>query len=103
MASAINPISFSLLILVFFSWTSESKSRDPTPAAWPHQFHSVGPQLQHNPEPAGEADFRPGVGQWHLIHLHSGFQPGVQGYAFPCGNSLPQLAPRPNLPRPVPR
>ncbi|XP_059443092.1 uncharacterized protein At4g14100-like [Corylus avellana] len=43
MASAINPVSFSLLVLVFFPWTSESKSRerDPTPAAWPHQFHSV--------------------------------------------------------------
>jgi hypothetical protein len=42
MASATKPIAISVLLLLIFT-ISQCKSReeDPTPAPWPHQFHSI--------------------------------------------------------------
>ncbi|XP_075657215.1 uncharacterized protein At4g14100-like [Castanea sativa] len=45
MASAIatKPISFSILLLLIFSISlcNSTEEEDPTPASWPHQFHSI--------------------------------------------------------------
>lgn len=45
MASAIatKPITFSILILLIFSISlcNSTEEEDPTPASWPHQFHSI--------------------------------------------------------------
>lgn len=42
MASVARPISISILLIFFFSSLIRSSTEeDPTPAPWPHQFHSI--------------------------------------------------------------